>query len=456
MNDSPALRRWVVGAFVVLLSVLAVTTTARYLKKTQTPDRNGNYTRTAILRWRDQIHDLHAGKDPYRLHNYPNPPIMALILTPFEMLPPSAGSLAWLFAKMAMAGAMAFWAFRFTAEPGTRYPLYGAVAACLLSLHPILGDLSHGNVNIFIGFLLFAALECFRRSWDCATGLLIGLAVACKITPMLFIPYFGWKMVWSAWTAWGGKRSVPGGAWNGGGKVVAAIVLGLGMWLAVVPGAVLGFQRNFELTESWFMTMAKPFLVDGIVTSEHANQSIPGIVYRFFTNNPSTIEWDEDNQPVPSEYHTIVDLGPMAAKRIVQGCQLVWVLGVVLLCRGAVAGPSGRRQGLALAAECAFVMLGMLLFSERTWKHHATTLILPFAVIVSAIVRGYARGLLIGISAAAVVLMFGPGAFPEKWQDEALAHGTHTLAFLLLTAGTVVVLLNGRSAPGEPIPPLPG
>jgi len=444
MQDSPVLRRTILAAFVVLIAALAVTTTLRYVKKTETPDRLGTFTRTAFLRWRNQVHDLHRGVDIYRTHNYPNPPIMALVLSPLMALPPTAGSLAWLFAKMAMAGVMAFWAFRLVAEPGSRYPLYGAIAACVLSLHPILGDLSHGNVNIFIAFLVFASLECFRRKWDFASGLVLSLAIACKLTPMLFVAYFGWKTTWSAWQAFSAKRSIISEAWSGGGKVLAATVVGLGLWLYVVPGAILGFQRTTELTESWFTTMAKPFLVDGVVTSEHANQSIPGIVYRLFTNNPSTIAWDEDNQPIPAKFHTLIDLGSNGAKRIVQVCQLAWVLGVLLLCQQAVAGPFGKRQGIALAAECAFVMLGMLLFSERTWKHHATTLILPFAVIVAEIVRSRIRGYLVAMCAVALLLMFAPGAFPEKWQDEALAYGSHTLAFLLITAALVIALIGER------------
>jgi hypothetical protein len=34
-----------------------------------------------------------------------------------------------------------------------------------------------------------------------------------------------------------------------------------------------------------------------------------------------------------------------------------------------------------LAAEFSLILVGMLLFSERTWKHHCVTLLLPFAVL---------------------------------------------------------------------------
>ena len=38
-------------------------------------------------------------------------------------------------------------------------------------------------------------------------------------------------------------------------------------------------------------------------------------------------------------------------------------------------------QAWRLAAEFSLVIIGMLLFSERTWKHHCVTLLLPFAVL---------------------------------------------------------------------------
>ena len=40
------------------------------------------------------------------------------------------------------------------------------------------------------------------------------------------------------------------------------------------------------------------------------------------------------------------------------------------------------RTGWRLTAEYSLVLVGMLLFSERTWKHHCVTLLLPFTVIV--------------------------------------------------------------------------
>ena len=49
------------------------------------------------------------------------------------------------------------------------------------------------------------------------------------------------------------------------------------------------------------------------------------------------------------------------------------------------------------------VVLGMLLFSERTWKHHCVTLMLPFAVLAYYLATCPPRPLLRGYLAASLV-----------------------------------------------------
>ena len=442
---------WRVGVGVALALVLAATV-AVYLDKIHEPDRNGEYTKSAFLRWRPQIEKLDRGVDIYQADNYPNPPIMALVLKPFMALPPFTGAVVWLLAKAALAAVMFVWALRLAAEPGKRFPPFAAVMVGLLSLHPILGDLQHGNVNVFIAFLVFAALELFRRGWDVPAGVVLALAIACKVTPALFVAYFGWKAVHGGWAAVRERTSLPAAVWRSGGAVLLGCLVGLGVWLFAVPGAVLGFERNSALLRSWYGMMVKPFVEEGKVTSEHANQSIPGVVFRLLTDSPSDTVYDEDGKAVPSEHRNLADIGTGNAKWIVRGCQAVFVLALVLLARERIAL---RRQGVWLAAECGFILLGMLLFSERTWKHHATTTALPLAAVVGCwAFRPTGPGLrayLFATLAAAALLMTVPSLLPKEPhghdpQDDCLVYGTHTAAFVLLTLGLGVVMWRERRA----------
>jgi alpha-1,2-mannosyltransferase len=213
-----------------------------------------------------------------------------------------------------------------------------------------------------------------------------------------------------------------------------------------VPGAALGFERNRELLTSWFDQMVRPFVVDGKVTSEHANQSIPGVVFRLLTHSESDTVYDDDGKPIPADYRNVADIGPDAAKWVIRGCQFAFVAAVFFLCRAPL---TRQRQGLAVAAELALVTLGMLLFSERTWKHHATTLMLPMAVLVGwwamRPLGSAARLFTLGTVTLTAALMVVPSVVGGEFQDNCMIYGTHTAVFLLLTAGVCAVLGWERS-----------
>ncbi|MFO0849407.1 MAG: glycosyltransferase family 87 protein [Gemmataceae bacterium] len=444
VRATPAGRWRVVGVAVVV--GLVVLTNVRYAEKAAKPGRDGEHTRTAVLRWRTQLQGLVGGTNVYRVGDfyppgpdgqavriddpYPNPPVMGLILYPLVELPPVPAGLVWLNLKIALAAVSLVWAVRLARDAtGPPAPGWAVAAAVALSLHPILGDLSHGNVNIFIAFLTVAALELLRRRRDALAGLTLALAIACKVTPALFLPYLVWKRAWKATTF---------------------ALLGLGLWLLLVPGLALGWGHNRELLTSWFDGMVKPFLVDGKVTSEHANQSLPGITRRLLTAQPSSYRYDEDNGrhvQVPDEYHNLTDVGPDAARWLVRGCQAGFGLAVLLVCRADFFA-GGPRQGVRLAAEYSLIALGMLLFSERTWKHHGVVLVLPYAALatfaavwpLSAGWKGYMWGTLLVVGG----LTLGPGALGGDAQDAALTYGSHTAAFLLLTAAVAAVLWHER------------
>jgi alpha-1,2-mannosyltransferase len=426
LNANPGRFRTV---FLAVLAIVVVGMSLRYVAKIEKPGDSGLQSRSAFLRWRSMIHEVFAGTNIYiGVHEYPNPPIMAVVLKPFVDLPPVVGALLWFYAKVLMAVLAAVWIFRLC-QPSPRgspgeMPEAAKAVAILLALPPLLGDLSHNNVNIFILFLVAACLEAYRRGWDIASGLVLGLAIACKVTPLMFLAFFIYKRA---------------------GKVVAGCILGLALWLAVVPGFVFGWERNAELLDSWYSLMVKPSLVDNRITSEHPNQSIPGVVFRLFTRSPSFVVYP-DNIPTPAAFHNLADLGTDAARGVVKGCLAAYALLILVLCRGEKA----ERQGWRFAAECSLIVLGMLLFSERTWKHHAVTLLLPFAVLSYRGLTWPARPALAAILVAAAVLMYLPGLLPPHAADLALVYGSYTAAFLLLTAGIAALLARHAEDRGNP------
>lgn len=432
---TPAKYHWFLRVVLLLFVGLSI----QYVAKIHDDERDN---RSAFLRWRGQILDLDLGYDIYHKHTYPNPPIMALVLRPFMALPPLLGALVWFYLKVGMVFLVFRWVFALVEDPDKPFPLWAKVLTIVLSTRPILGDLTHGNVNLFIVFLVVGALYAFRKGRDRTSGLLLGLAIACKITPALFLPYFAWKRGW---------------------KVLAWCGIGLVLFFFVVPSTWLGVDRNTRLLKHWVDQMVVPYVVEGKVTTEHQNQSLPGFTYRMLTDGPSFSVYT-DGDYVPTEYHNIANLDRGFLKLLLKGFGLAFLAVMVWSCRA----PTTMRKTWRLAAEYAFILVGMLLLSERTWKHHCVSWVLPFAVMTyylhlssrklhedteaktksSIGVRRYIVWSLVAV----VVLVTSTstsiyGPFGSRMAKLAQVYGAYVWAHFCLVIGLVLLLRESMSTP---------
>jgi hypothetical protein len=425
-NSTQAWQRWFIAGLCLLFLGLSV----QYCIKAMGTGERSN--RSAFLRWRDQLQHLDS-EDIYQLYNFPYPPIMAMLLEPLMRLPPLAGSLCWFFMKLAMTLLALAWIFRLVESPERPFPPWAKAVTVLLSLRPITGDLSHGNVNLYILLLVAGGLFAFHQRKDCLAGALLALGVSCKVTPALFVPYFLWKRAW---------------------KTLAGCAIGLLLFFILIPGWRLGFHRNITLLQHWTGNMVAPFLVQGSVTSDHLNQSLPGLVYRLATHSPS------GHDPLGSnpEYHNFLDLEPRLAGWLVKACMLGFAALVMWSCRT----PLQSRKGWRLAAEFSLIVVGMLLFSERTWKHHCVTLMLPFAVLTyylatcrpGPILRAYLTASLVAVTG--MMLLTGtPGLRGlDEVAKKAEIYGAYVWAYLVLAAALVTLLRTAErledAEPGTP------
>lgn len=396
----PPARFWFYLAVGLLLAVV----TGQYCVKVMTPRKDGQ-TQSAILRWAKQFEEMQDGENIHAKYNYPNPPILPQLLTPiFELIQvsPVAGALTWFFLKLGMAVLCLVWAFRLVETPDRPLPEWAKFIAVAASINPVIGDLKHGNVNLFILFLVMATLYAFARGRDVLSGVFLALAIACKVTPALLVVYFGWKRAW---------------------RVLVGTAVGLVLFFLVVPSAVFAVQKgsvtdgvrhNWESLTAWVDGMIVPYLKHGEVTSERENQSLPGVLTRLLSHEPSFSKW-VDGADRPLAYHNMADLDRTTIKRMVQAGQVLFLIGMVWLCRAPVRSVDRPavdvRRGWRLAAEYSLILVGMLVFSERTWKHHCVTLVLPFVVLsYGAFAEGFSRRVRIVaraclFTAAAMVLL---------------------------------------------------
>jgi len=388
---------------------------------------------SAIERWMPQIlHGLDDGENIYDRYTYPNPPIMVLLLYPLAKLPPLAGALLWFYLKLGMTLAAFYWVFRLMQTASCPFPPWAKALTVLLSIRPIMGDLLHGNVNLFILFLVTASLFAFSRKRDLAAGVILALSIACKVTPALFIPYLLWKRAW---------------------KALAGCALGLVLFFWIIPGSLLGWEQNAVDLHSWYTQMVKPYVFEGVVTPEHNNQSLPGLVYRLLTASPSFSTY-VDGRSTPQQYDNWVDIGPDAARWLLKGCMGVFALLVLWTCRT----PSRERSGWRPAAEFSIVLLGMLLFSERTWKHHCVTLMFPFAVLCYYLATArpswkLAAYLFATLGAVALLMASTSTSLLEYWPHTAKmaqAYGAYVWSYLFLIAALALLLKQPTKVADHP------
>jgi alpha-1,2-mannosyltransferase len=417
-----ARQRWFILALALVFVAVGVQFTHKAIQR-----------KTALIRWMPQIEEMDNGSKIYDHFNYPNPPIMALLLSPLVAIPnPIVGAFVWFFLKIGMTLLALGWVFRLIESEEVRFPTWAKGVTVLLSLRPVMSDLIHGNVNLFILFLVIAAVFAYQRGRPFVSGVVVALAIACKVTPALFIPYFLWKRQW---------------------KALAGCAVGLGLFLFVVPSAFFGWQDNNEKLLAWTKQMILPFVAKGEVTSEHNNQSVPGLAHRLLTHAPSSSTYVND-QKVATEYHNVVSLDPRTAGLIVKGCMALFALLVVWSCRT----PSTIRPGWRSAAEFSIVVLGMLLFSERTWKHHAVTLLLPFAVLCYYLAAcrptGWVRNAVVASLGTAALLMAATstGLLGSRLGELGQVYGAFVWAYVVLLGALVLILRTPDQPPEVAIP----
>ena len=151
------LQHWFVAGLVILFVVTSFAYDAKVLKP-----RNGETTRSAIVRWQQQLLSLDSGENIYERHTYPNPPIMAIMLRPLADMSPLAAARVWYWIKVAFALASFYFAFRLAEDAGHPFPDWAKFLTVVLTIRPVIGDLMHGNVNLLILFLVLGGLMLYR------------------------------------------------------------------------------------------------------------------------------------------------------------------------------------------------------------------------------------------------------------------------------------------------------
>lgn len=125
------------------------------------------------------------------------PPVSLILLSPLRGLPELAGTQLWTGVSLLMILCLAAVVWKLaleargasvTADPMRFLTGFGLAGTMLMLSTPVISQLMAGQLTLTIVTLAFLdASGALTRKWQ---GLLVGLAAALKLTPLIFFPYY--------------------------------------------------------------------------------------------------------------------------------------------------------------------------------------------------------------------------------------------------------------------------
>lgn len=378
-------------------------------------------------------------------HMHPNCPFTVILLSAFAYMPVWVTALSYNAAKVLALAATVLMAARLAGHGRRRVVDWVVLLGVLWALPLVITDIQHGNTNVFVLASITFHLWLYRHGRDWLAGLPLAAAICLKMTPALFLLYWLYQRNW---------------------KLLAGTVVALAVFGVVIPAAAVGPRRFATLTDTWYRNMIRPGLVKGSWYPEHINQSLSGVLSRYFLDGRNgDIYWGPDDDPhYRGRQHgwiTLAALPEGAVRWVLRICQaaivalMAWAVGWRKLPRD-----DGRR-----ALHYGLVLLGMMLLNQRTWNHHAAVLLPAGLAIWQAVAFGRVsrrrRALTLGLAIVAgccVWLARGelfialarlagePTTESEMFADVVKAFGPTFFYFSLLFAATVVLATGLRRA----------
>lgn len=291
----------------------------------------------------------------------PYPPFWALACTPLSILPmPTMRALLYPFGIVPLAGLL--WILRDLTR--RHFPIGGGrlfwatAAALILSSRFLIRELPDNGVNLALVALSWLAILLWARGRDRLGGTCLGLAIALKCTPALFLAYFAWKRQWR--------------------MVICTTLAALAFTLS--PAIFMGRQGYVEHMRTWaarcLRGVSEPDPMIGVLGEEEVkNVSLrPGLA-RFLMRVPR-----EHKGFIPHPWRfEFLDLAPATAGLVVKGVAIAILAGIARRFRAQVR----RRDDLGILWECALVSVLLLLLSPITWRQHCVGVVPAFYLIAA-------------------------------------------------------------------------
>lgn len=332
-----------------------------------------------VLETARRLGTLHAHDDLEHVHVFSYPPFAVLPFVPFTVLPFRVAAALWQAVSLGFV-ALSFWCL-WRAVPLS--PVAGLLLVALaLMYEPLENSLNLGQINLLILALMSVFLWALVSGRSTVAGVSLGLAIALRVHPALFLLYLASRRAWAplGWAA-----------------ASAAACTGI----AVV---VVGWQETVEYAT--------------VVAPKYA-RAFPGL------GNLSLTGW------LTTVGATVAPSVSMDAWRRVGQVMSLAVLGAAfwwLRPRGVA--PDGR-----VAAEVGFLTVVLYLVVPNTTINHLVFLFVPLAVLVQRVVDVGERGLVAALVGFVVLV----GAVDDYYAHPSLNGGPQIVLGGIKTYGLVIV-----------------
>jgi len=329
-------------------------------------------------------------------------------------------------------------------------PEFGLLAAVLACGRLFDSNMQLSNANIFVLFPIVLGLYLLQRERGFWGGICIALATCYKATPGLYGLYFLWsRRVWA----------MAGGA------------LGLLIFLALLPIAVIGYANTHKAMHEWIVlstqklaaqdvdeqpadaaadTKGKPN-EDSEANPRAVGISLRGTFLKLFADTTALNRKEAGGEKQVNVTH----LETATVVTIASVFSLLLLLTTVVLTFPKAAGSTAY----ALTLSWGLIALTMLLVSPLTRKAHAVVLVIPVTALIALLQQGrlagdankFARRL--AWLSLIVLALAGTGTSPdligERASQVAHAMGCWTWSMLLLFAAVAVCLRVETRAAAE-------
>jgi hypothetical protein len=295
------------------------------------------------------------GDSPEGIPAMAYPPLLVAMYIPFVEMNDLAQ-------RIAMLGVMAcFLVFIFSTMQSMvvgkhtfkKTAVYWCLVAAIVGRY-VVSPIENYSHDLLIAALIFLAIRCWANQKEKSGGVAIGVAAACKATPLLFLPFLLLQRRWKT-----------------------ALVMSIVMVIAFFLPNILFPRDTGTWTGYWFSLVLNSLQItdgsQGVVhwsTWNQLNQSISGTVERLFS---FPIHPNEDAVDI-----RIMTLSSQAISIITNSLRIV-VLGVLFV---ALYVPSKQPIVFRRFCEGSLLVCAMLLLSPMSSKAHFFLLLLPGCVMM--------------------------------------------------------------------------